>query len=157
MRLSVICERRITIDNETMPPTKISILENPPPLAVINMLQKLPRAVGTSLGGWISDNGIFVWDRDDASHHHIANVFKINARKAMAFYIRPIRRDSKGQITDIGFEVSDFSSRATIDQLLDHPYIMDLMNVVAKRKEQDENIEQDDYQELLGSLRGSDY
>lgn len=163
MKLRLISEKRVSIYNELMPPKKIFMLEDPTPQAVINMAQKLPRLSKACLGGWISDNDTWIWNRQDTSHDHVAKMFKINAKRSIAFYIYPVEYDRDGSIIDVNFEVSDFSSNATIEKLMGERLIIGIMSILASRKERplatDDVVDdiEDDFQELLNSLGGYDY
>lgn len=111
MKLSLICERRITIDGE-YGGDKISVHEDPSPIAVVGMLQRSP---DLEYGGWISEHGIYIWNRYDASHEHIAKTFGIKGN-SIAFTIIVVN-------DNIYFEPSEFSCTATTRDLYRQPFV----------------------------------
>jgi len=151
-----IDEGKKIIDDEISPGRKLWVLEDPSASAVVNALDQ----VDDTLGGWISPIGSWVWNRFKASHEHVAKTMGIKASSSVAFYIKPEEKIN-GKIVDVTFETSEFSGRDDIDGLMTHPLIMNIMTILAKRKEEEtkepEYSKKFDYDELLSSLHGTDY
>lgn len=131
---------------------KLTIAENPEAKSVVNELDKNDNI----LGGWISKYGSWVWQRDDASHDHIAKQIGIDPKEAIAFYIIPEKYD-EGKVIDVLFEVSEFSGSKSFTSLMDTTLVNNIMNLLAKRKESKAEADDFNVDDLVASLGGSDY
>lgn len=156
MRLSTIIENKIYLDSPLYGGKKVWVLDDPNPIAVIGALQRARYA----LGGWISKDGVVIWNRDDAEHAYIARMLKIDRKKSIAFYINQEEKVD-GNLVDVSFDVSDFSGiNATLEQLMEYPLIASIIDIMARRKEELLGQSQDqpeDFSGLFDSMRGSDY
>lgn len=142
VRLSTIHEGRTYLDSEMIGERPVLVLDDPSPPAVLSMARK---ASGV-LGGWISNYGIYVWDYSYASHDHIARSFKLDIYsfndRAMAFYMNPVKNEYNN-IVDMGFDIGYAGVESSIDQLMSHPFIVNLVNYISNLKGEDKTC---DYQ-----------
>ena len=132
---------------------KISVIENPGAIGVINELDKSTQI----LGGWISKNGSWIWRRDDASHNHIAKQVGIYPKESIAFYIKPEGYDNQGKVLDVNFEVSEFSGSKSFSALMKTTLINNIMKILSKRKDDREEYNDFNVDDLISSMNAKDY
>lgn len=154
-KIHQIEEGRKIIDSESIGGRKVAVLENPSPQSVINELDRIQ----DTLGGWISKHGTWIWNRYSASHGHIANSMGIDPSGSIAFYIKPEVEKINGEVTvtDVTFEVSEFSGSKSFKALMSTKFISGIMKLLADRNERLNTNQDDDFSDLLGSLTASDY
>jgi hypothetical protein len=157
-------EGRKTIDTgEIGLNRKTWVLENPSAQGIIDAIDQLNKWYDggdkkATAAGWTGIQGTWVWDRSRIDHFSVADHFGIDKQVSIPFYIKVEEIGPNSITTDVTFEVSDFSGRKSFSSLMRQPIILGIMRLLAKRKAQlPSTADDDDYAELLGSLRGSDY
>ncbi len=144
-------EGRKIIDDEYTPGKKLWVLENAGANTIVSALDQ----VKDSLGGWISPHGSWIWDRDRASHFYIATTMNIERPKSASFYIIPTEKNNN-KVIEAVFSDSHTGGVGE-DILMESPLINAIVGILAKRKEELNHEEKDDFSDLLGSLSGADY
>lgn len=139
----------------------VTVLENPSPMAVLMALDRVNKGGDDTLAGWITSDGIWIWEREDADHFHVAREARIKTGgEAIAMYIKP-EDTVDDHVTEATFEISDFSSGPDSDfqSLMSHPFIESIRNALLERQSElgTEQQESDDFSDILNSLGGSDY
>ncbi len=139
----------------------IAVLENPSPVAVLMALDRVnKKGGGETLAGWLTADGVWIWEREDADHFYVAREARIKTGgDNFAIYIKP-EETIDGHVVEATFEISDFSSGSETDyqSLLSNPFVTSIENALLERRSELGEVEQDDdFSDILNSLGGSDY
>lgn len=139
----------------------ITVLENPSPMAVLMALDRVnKKGGGDTLAGWVTSDGVWIWEREDADHFHVAREARIKTGgNSFAIYIKP-EEVVDGKVVEATFEISDFSSGSDTDykSLISNPFVTSIENALLERRNELSDTEQDDdFSDILNSLGGYDY
>ncbi len=135
MQLSMIYEHVEMIDNQLPGYSKVAVLCDLGPEALVNFID---RSEIQSYGGWLNDDGSWLWDRVKADHHYIARVMGINRRQSVAFFINVYRELDHATGTLLGkhisISLSDFSGTGDHKYLMNNSLIKGIMDISARRR-----------------------